>query len=64
MGNAGVVQGAGEAAPDAWRRYLGLMLDGLRSESAHSLPPPPTPRQILRAMLRLTTRPRTTGSPP
>lgn len=53
MGNAGVVQGAGEAAPDASRRYVGLMLDGLRSESATPLPPPPTRRQMLRAMLRL-----------
>ena len=34
MGNAGVVQAAGNAAPDAWRRYVGLMLDGLRSEGA------------------------------
>jgi AcrR family transcriptional regulator len=53
MGNAGVVQGAGDAAPDAWRRYVGLMLDGLRSEGATPLPPPPSPRQTLRAMLRL-----------
>jgi AcrR family transcriptional regulator len=53
MGNAGVVQGAGDAAPEAWRRYVALMLDGLRSECATPLPPPPTPRQILRAMLRL-----------
>lgn len=58
MGNAGVVQGAGEAAPDAWRRYVALMLDGLRSECATPLPPPPSPRQILRAMLRLQPSPR------
>jgi AcrR family transcriptional regulator len=64
MGNAGVVQGAGQAAPDAWRRYLGLMLDGLRAEAATPLPPPPTPRQMLRAMLRLTTSPRSTRSAP
>jgi len=53
MANAGVVQGAGEAAPDAWRRFLGLMLDGLRSEGAGPLPPPPSPRQMMRAMRRL-----------
>lgn len=53
MANAGVVQGAGEAAPDAWRRFVGLMLDGFRSEGAGSLPPPPTPRQMMRAMRRL-----------
>jgi len=63
MGNAGVVQGLGEAAPEAWRRYVGLMLDGLRSEAATPLPPPPRPRQILRAMLHLEgTRKRTRTS--
>lgn len=58
MGNAGVVQGAGDAAPEAWRRYVALMLDGLRSECATPLPPPPSARQILRAMLRLSAPPR------
>lgn len=53
MANAGVVQGTGSAAPDAWRRYIGLMLDGFRSQGAGGLPPPPTPRQMLRAMRRL-----------
>ena len=53
MASAGVVQGAGVAAPDAWRRYIRLMLDGFRSEGASELPEPPTPRQILRAMRRL-----------
>ena len=64
MGNAGVVQGAGDAAPDAWRRYVGLMLDGFRSECATPLPPAPTPRQMLRAMLRLHTSQRTPRSSP
>jgi AcrR family transcriptional regulator len=63
MGNAGVVQGTGNEAPDAWRRYVALMLDGLRTEGAAPLPPPPTARQVLRAMLRLSTpRHNTTGS--
>ena len=53
MGNAGVVQGAGDVAPDAWRRFVGLMLDGLRTEGAGPLPPPPTPREVIRAMHRL-----------
>ena len=53
MANAGVVQGAGRAAPAAWRRFVTMMLDGLRSERASPLPPPPTPRQLLRAMSRL-----------
>lgn len=54
MANAGVVQGAGEAAPDAWRRFVGLSLDGCRSDGATGLPSPPTPRQLMRAMRRLT----------
>jgi AcrR family transcriptional regulator len=53
MANAGVVQGAGEAAPDAWKRFFGLMRDGCRSAGAADLPPPPTSRQMIRAMRRL-----------
>ena len=34
MANGGVIQGTGEAAPEAWRRFVGLMLDGLRSDGA------------------------------
>jgi AcrR family transcriptional regulator len=41
-------------APDAWRRHLGLLLDGLRAERAHPLPVPPlAPRQVHRAMVTL-----------
>jgi AcrR family transcriptional regulator len=53
MANAGVVRATRHAAPDAWRRFVGLMLDGLRAECAHPLPPPPTPAQTYRAMLRV-----------
>jgi AcrR family transcriptional regulator len=53
MANAGVVQAMRHAAPDAWRRFVGLMLDALRADRAHSLPPPPTPAQTYRAMLRV-----------
>jgi hypothetical protein len=42
-----------DAAPDAWRRFVGLMLDGLRADRAHPLPPPPAPAQTYRAMLRV-----------
>jgi AcrR family transcriptional regulator len=62
MANAGVVQGAGDAAPDAWRRFIGLMLDGLRSDGASPVPPPPTPRQMMRAMRRLARPPVDTRS--
>jgi AcrR family transcriptional regulator len=53
MANAGVVQGTREAAPTAWQRFVALMLEALRAERAHPLPPPPTPAQMYRALLRL-----------
>jgi AcrR family transcriptional regulator len=53
MANAGVVQGAGEAAPDVWKRFVGLILDGCGSDGATPLEAPPTPRQMIRAMRRL-----------
>lgn len=35
-----------EVAPDLWRRYLGLIFDGIRPEGAHPLPhPAPTDAQ-------------------
>jgi AcrR family transcriptional regulator len=41
-------------APDAWRRHLGLLLDGFRADRAQPLPEPPlSPRQVYRAMLTL-----------
>jgi AcrR family transcriptional regulator len=54
MANAGVVEVTRGAARDAWRRFLAIFLDGLRAEGAGPLPPPPTPRQTMRAMRRLT----------
>ena len=53
MANAGVVEVTRGAARDAWRRFLAIVLDGLRTEGASELPPPPTPRQTMRAMRRL-----------
>jgi AcrR family transcriptional regulator len=32
--------------PDLWRRYLGVILDGLRPEGATKLRPPPPPRRV------------------
>jgi AcrR family transcriptional regulator len=42
-GIAATVAAIGERAPDAWRRHLGLLLDGFRAEGAHRLPGPPLP---------------------
>ena len=45
-----VIETTGKIAPGAWRRYLGLLLDGLRAEAATPLPEPPLTRaQITRA---------------
>jgi AcrR family transcriptional regulator len=54
MANAGVIDVTHRAAPDAWRRFVAIFLDGLRTEGAGSLPPPPTARQTMRALHRLT----------
>jgi AcrR family transcriptional regulator len=32
--------------PDLWRRYLGVILDGIRPEGATKLRPPPPPRRV------------------
>lgn len=49
-GHAGTVAATAHVAPDAWRRHLGLVLDGLRAEGAHPLPVPPlSARQLDRA---------------
>jgi AcrR family transcriptional regulator len=42
-----VIEATGEISPDAWRRHLGMLLDGLRAEAATPLPAPPlTPAQF------------------
>jgi AcrR family transcriptional regulator len=53
--NTRIMQAARAAgAPDAWRRHLGLLLDGFRAERAHPLPEPPlSVRQVHRAMVTL-----------
>jgi AcrR family transcriptional regulator len=46
-------QVTGRGAPELWRRYLGIMLDGLRPEGASALPvPPQTLEEILAAKAR------------
>jgi AcrR family transcriptional regulator len=45
-----VIETTASVAPDYWRRYLGLLLDGLRAEAATPLPEPPLTRaQLARA---------------
>ena len=46
-----VVESTGKLAPDLWRRYLALTLDGLRARAARPLPHvPPTFDQLEQAM--------------
>lgn len=52
--NTRIVEATGSIAPHAWRRHLGLLLDGLRASAATELDQPPmSPRQVYRAMLTL-----------
>ena len=42
-----IIEGTVDGPPDLWRRYLGLLLDGLRPAAATPLPvPPPTAPQV------------------
>jgi AcrR family transcriptional regulator len=53
MANAGVIAGTADAAPDAWRRLVGYLLQAFAAEAAEPLPDPPTTRQMYRALMRL-----------
>ena len=45
-----VIEATGSVAPELWRRYLGLLLNGLRAGAATPLPAPPLSRaQLARA---------------
>ena len=49
-----IIDATSTTAPNAWRRYLYLMLDAYRAERAHSLPEPPmTEKQLYDAMVHL-----------
>lgn len=52
--NGRIMDATSTVAPDAWRRYLHLMLDAYRAERAHSIPEPPmTSEQLYDAMVHL-----------
>jgi AcrR family transcriptional regulator len=44
----GLVQGVGEVAPDAWRRFLDIQLTGMRTPGLLSSAPPMSGRQLSR----------------
>ena len=52
--NGRIIDATSATAPNAWRRYLYLMLDAYRAERAHPLPEPPmTDEQLYDAMVHL-----------
>jgi hypothetical protein len=53
MANAGVVTATRDAAPDAWQRLLGYLIQAFAAEAAQPLPEPPTKGQMYRALMRL-----------
>jgi AcrR family transcriptional regulator len=56
MANSGLLDRTAGAAPTAWRRHLGFVLDGLRAGDARALAPPPSQRSLLDAMQALAER--------
>ncbi|WP_348539150.1 hypothetical protein [Streptomyces sp. LBL] len=52
MANAGVVNATGEAAPDAWRRVVALMIQSLEAPARGPLPASPEHDALYRAMRR------------
>ena len=53
MANAGVVAVTADAAPEAWRRLVGYLLQSFATEGATTLPAAPAPEEILDALLHL-----------
>jgi AcrR family transcriptional regulator len=54
MANAGVLTATVDAAPEAWRRFVGYLIQACAAQAAAPLPDPPAPRQMYKAMLRAT----------
>ncbi|WP_432194346.1 TetR/AcrR family transcriptional regulator [Streptomyces sp. bgisy027] len=52
MANAGVVNATGDAAPDAWRRVVALLIQSLEAPGRGSLPDSPGHGALYKAMLR------------
>ncbi|BBC31905.1 TetR family transcriptional regulator [Streptomyces graminofaciens] len=52
MANAGVVNATGDAAPDAWRRVVALLIQSLEAPARGPLPASPEHDALYKAMLR------------
>lgn len=57
MASAGVVAAAGKSAPRSAPRLIGYLLEAFAAPGAGPLPPPPTSRQIYKAITRLERQP-------
>ena len=52
--NGRIIEATSATAPNAWRRYLYLMLDAYRAERAHPIPEPPmTYERLYDAMVHI-----------
>ena len=64
MANAGVVTATRDAAPDAWRRLVGYLMQSFAADLTQPLPDPPAPTEMYRALLRLNKPRRVTTAAP
>jgi hypothetical protein len=46
------IEATADVEPDAWRRHLGFVLDGLRASAAHPLPVPALTDEQARRIMR------------
>jgi AcrR family transcriptional regulator len=53
MANGTYLQATRDVAPGAWKRYVALIVDGLRAERAGDLPPPPSDDKLEQAIRRI-----------
>jgi AcrR family transcriptional regulator len=53
IANGAYLQATRDIAPDAWRRYVALILQAARADGAGRLPPPASERQVVQALSRL-----------
>jgi hypothetical protein len=53
VANGAYLQATRDVAPDAWRRYVALILEAARADGAGRLPTPASERQLVQALSRL-----------
>jgi hypothetical protein len=49
---ARTIEATASVSPDAWRRHLAFILDGLRAPAAHPLPVPPLQAEEVAQIMR------------